>query len=651
MLLLLCLVFCCNPVRAAALESPDGGVRLDWELVESDASAQLTYDVTFKGKPVLEDSEITFRSKDGGFIGRRLKLNQASEETSHDSTWNPIYGEREEIRDHYRSMCIDAVDLASGHRVRIEFRCYDSGVAYRVTLTGPQESTPIRIAEELSKFRFTADHVAWCAPRAQDRYRTRHLSRISGRVERPLTIEADGQFFAAVAEAGLVDYATMQLRRDHEDPHCVVSQLGGPVEAVGELRTPWRVVMLGTSAGELLENNHLLLTLNDPCAIEDTSWIKPGKVLREITLTTDGAKACIDFAHKNNFSYIEFDAGWYGHEYSDDSDATQVSLDKARSQGPLDLHGVIDYANQRGIGIILYVNRRALEKQLDDILPLYKKWGIAGVKYGFVNTETQEWTTWLHEAVRKAADHQLMVDVHDEYRPTGYSRTYPNLMTQEGVYGDEATPSSDQAITTLFTRNLAGAADHTICYFDSRVEKHWTHGHQLAKAVCTYSPWQFVYWYDTPLRVGEDGMPNRSRIVESPELEFFAKVPTVWDETRVIHGKLGHYAVIARRSGTEWFVGAMNAENERELTMPLDFLDPSTEYDSRIYKDDPTLNTSTRIRIENKVVDSTSCLSMRLQPNGGQAIWIRPVETSEVAARPSYQPRHQSSKREGAPAD
>ncbi|MBM3892327.1 MAG: alpha-glucosidase, partial [Verrucomicrobia bacterium] len=288
--------------------------------------------------------------------------------------------------------------------------------------------------------------------------------------------------------------------------------------------------MVADSPGRLLENNDLVLNLNDPCAIADTSWIKPGKVIREVTLTTIGGKACVDFAARRGLQYVEFDAGWYGHEYDDASDARAVNVDPKRSKGPLDLHEVIRYANEHGIGIILYVNRRALERQLDDILPLYRKWGVKGVKYGFVNVGSQQWTSWLHEAIRKAAQHQLMVDVHDEYRPTGYSRTYPNLMTVEGISGDETKPVNSQTLTVLFARFLAGPADNTICYYDKRVDDNATHAYQLAKAVCLFSPWQFLYWYDrpagSPQKVGGAGGAETG-IGNEPELEFYDHVPTV----------------------------------------------------------------------------------------------------------------------------
>jgi alpha-glucosidase len=616
----------------SSLESPDGKLRIDVQLVEDGQASVLKYSVSFVGSPIIRDSQISFLAADGRTIGAHLRSQSTPRTASHDSTWRPVYGERSEVVDRFNQLQLEFVDEVSGHVLHVEFRCYDAGVAFRTKLIAPDADPRIHITEERSEFRFLGDHTAWCAQRAQDRYFSRRLSEVKGPIERPLTIELADQLYAVVAEAALVDYSVMYLRRAEQDPLCIVSHLGGEVRADGELRTPWRVVMVGKSPGELLENNYLLLNLNEPCAIADTSWIKPGKVLREITLSTAGAKACVEFAAKHNLQYVEFDAGWYGHEYDDAADATAVNVDAERSNGTLDLPFVVDYAAQRGIGIILYVNRRALEKQLDEILPLYKSWGVKGVKYGFVQTGSQEWTRWLHDAVRKAAEHQLMVDVHDEYRPTGYSRTYPNLMSQEGVRGDEATPTSSQAVTTLFTRNLAGAADHTICYFDPRVKENWTHGHQLAKAVCTYSPWQFLFWYDTPLVPRPDGQ-HRNTIIDTPELEFFAQVPTVWDETRVIHGDIGEYTVIARRSGNDWYIGALNAGQQRELTVPLDFLEPSHSYKARFYSDDPDAKTLTKVRIDEKSVDASSRLNVSLMPNGGQAIWLTPVESVATATK------------------
>jgi alpha-glucosidase len=441
--------------------------------------------------------------------------------------------------------------------------------------------------------------------------------------ERPLLFRGADDCYAALAEARLVDFARMKFAPLKGQPHSLVAELGSPVTATLPLRTPWRVVMVGNSPGQLLERNYLLLNLNDPCAIADTSWIKPGKVIREVTLTTVGGKACVDFAVKRKLQYIEFDAGWYGPENDNRSDARAVNVDPARSKGPLDLQEVIRYANERGIGVILYVNRRALERQLDELLPLYRSWGVKGIKFGFVNVGSQQWTTWLHEAIRKAAAHQLMVDVHDEYRPTGWTRTYPNLMTQEGIRGDEERQPNQQCLTTLFTRMLAGSADNTICYYDTRVTNQASHAYQLAKAVCIYSPWQFLYWYDrpptSPQKIGGAGNAQTS-IGDEPELELFDYLPTVWDETKVLHGRVGEFAVIARRSGSDWFIGGMNSDEKRELDVPLSFLEAGTKYDAHFYLDDPAVKTRTQIRIERRVLDSSQTLKMVLPPRGGQAV-------------------------------
>ncbi|TWT31802.1 glycoside hydrolase family 97 protein [Blastopirellula retiformator] len=609
----------CSSVVGYELKSPDGRIQVQLDVKASGGKSQLQYQVAVAGEPLIADSSITFVRDDKTVIGDQLKFVSQSEAASHDETWKTVYGERAEIRDHYRTQTFRFVDTKADCPFTVELRCYDCGVAFRTTLG---DGEPLTIKEERSEFRFVGDFPAWRTTSAQGEYDQVSLSKLGKNVERPLTVEVSDQRYVAIAEAQLVDYAAMRLRAAGDGTPTVISQLRSNVTSQTPLTTPWRVIMIGDSPGDLLEHNDLILNLNEPCAIADTSWIKPGKVIREVSLTTDGGKACVDFAVANNFHYVEFDAGWYGHEYDDASDATTITVDPKRSAGPLDLRGVIQYAKERNIGILVYVNRRALEKQLDEILPLYKSWGIAGVKYGFVNVGSQEWTAWLHDAVRQAADNQLMVDIHDEYRPVGYSRTYPNLMTQEGVRGDEATPSTSLAVTTLFTRNLAGAADHTICYFDGRVDKNWTHGQQLAKAVCTYSPWQFMYWYDRPPAPQQDGKNSRNRIVDSPELQFFKDVPTVWDETRVLEGEIGEYAVIARRSGPDWYIGAINANQKREFRVKLDFLANGATYQACRYIDDPTIDTATKVRVEKSEVNVGEELVLTLEANGGEAIRI-----------------------------
>ena len=622
------------------LESPDGNVAVKFDLKDiGDRQSCPTYTVTYNDQLVIADSRLGFAIKDAVPLEAGFEIVEVSR-TSHDSTYSPVYAERKTIRDHYNQLVAELRESRPPHRrLRLTFRAYNEGAAFCYTLPEQDALKSFVISAEKTQFRFTHDHTAYAVYSAQGEYSKVPLSKIKNNCERPLTVRIDEGLFASVAEARLVDYARMRLSPEQGRPLTLVSSLHSEVDAAAPMTTPWRVILLGRTPGELLERNYLLLNLNEPCAIEDTSWIKPGKVIREVTLTTTGGKSCVDFAVEHNLQYVEFDAGWYGHEYGDDSDARTISVDPKRSKGPLDLHYIIEYAKQRGIGIILYVNRKALERQLDEILPLYEKWGIKGVKYGFVQVGSQRWTAWLHEAVRKAARHHLMVDIHDEYRPTGYSRTYPNLMTQEGIRGDETKPSNSLTLTILFTRMLAGAADNTICYYDGRVDENASHAYQLAKSVCFYSPWQFLYWYDrptsSPRRSGGAG-GGRNVIGDEPDLEFFDHVPTVWDDTKVIHGKIGEYAVLARRSGESWFIGCMNGDTPHTLDVPLNFLDKNRSYVAHIYADDPAIETRTRVRTSRWIVDSSSVLKVELSPRGGQAIRIHPATADDLKTYHKY---------------
>lgn len=618
-----------SPTLLPALEvqSPNAQLVLNFEVKSFEgANGCPVYRVSWRGKPIVTDSRLGLDLEpapmDAGFEVVRQTA------SAHDSTWKPVYGERSSIRDHYNELVVQLRETEAPRRIlNLTFRAYDEGIAFCYTIPQQPGLSSVSLRREQTEFRFLADHDAWAVYSAQGKYAKVPLSQIKAGCERPLTIQAGADSFIALAEARLVDFARMKLAPLKDRPHSLVSDLSSAVTNALPLKTPWRVVMAATSPGRLLENNDLIFNLNDPCALADTSWIKPGKVIREVTLTTAGGKACVDFAVKRGLQYIEFDAGWYGHEYDDKSDARAVNLDPKRSKGPLDLAEVIRYANERGVGVWLYVNRRALEKQLDELLPLYRRWGVKGVKYGFVNVGSQRWTAWLHDAIRKAAEHQLMVDVHDEYRPTGYARTYPNLLTQEGIAGDETSPPNDLTLTILFSRMLAGPADNTICYYDRRVDANASHAYQLAKAVCLYSPLQFLYWYDrppaSPQKVGGAGNAE-TNTSEDPELAFWDAMPTVWDDTKVLHGKIGEYAVIARRSGADWFVGAMNNATARTLETPLSFLEPGRKYTAHVYADDPTLPSRTRVRLIRQQVTRETVLSLALPAKGGQALRIVP---------------------------
>jgi alpha-glucosidase len=618
------LLFSCSKKIEIAVFSPDGKTEVQ---IAVDDSSQIIYSVFFEDTVIIQPSKLGFQPEGEPVLGKNFEI-ITTEETTLNQVWQPVYSERSEVKDHYNQVKIRFRETTPPQReFEMSFRVYNEGVAFNYTFLPEPGKNELTLEKELTEFRLTENFSAWVSDRAQSEYRKVRIGEIEQPAERPLVIEA-GSRFLALGEAKLIDFSRMNFLAGERENSLVAALHDSPTVEL-PYTTPWRTIMIGNSPGELLENNYFLENLNTLCAIEDVSWIKPGKVIREVTLTTQGGLACVDFAVENGLQYVEFDAGWYGPEGDETSDATTITVDPARSAGPLDLHRVIEYAENKGVGIIVYVNRRALEKQLDEILPLYKSWGIKGVKYGFVQVGSQEWTAWLHEAVKKAAENQLMVDIHDEYRPTGFSRTYPNLMTQEGIRGDEESPSNEHTLITLFTRMLAGAGDNTNCYYAPRVtEKMGGHAAQLAKAVMLYSPWQFLFWYDRPQgspgRTGGAGS-SEGYIQNHPELEFFKNMPTVWDEIQVIEGKIGEYATIARKSGSDWFLGSLTGNAGKSVQLILDFLDPNASYEAVIYSHDPGSESFTKVKIETREVNANSVLEFEVAENEGLAVHFRKI--------------------------
>jgi hypothetical protein len=274
------------------------------------------------------------------------------------------------------------------------------------------------------------------------------------------------------------------------------------------------------------------------------------------------------------------------------------------------LPGIIQYGKERGVGVWLYVNLQGLYSQSDSLFRVYRDWGVKGVKFGFVQVGSHRWTTWIEEMFKKAAENKIMVNVHDDWRPTGEQRTWPNLMTAEGIRGNEEMPDATHNTVLPFTRFIAGPADYTICYYDKRIKT--THAHQLALAAIYYSPIQTLYWYDKP------AMSNNE-----PELEFWDKIPTTWDETRVLSGEPGQFITTARRKGEEWFVGTITNTEARTIKLSFDFLPKGKKYIASVYADDSVLATKTKVKVERIKVNSTTTFNVKLLPSGGQAIWIR----------------------------
>lgn len=593
--------------------SPNGQVEFRFSLADS----LPRYEVRYRQRPVVLASRLGLKPNPAG-VGWHLPWDRSlalvgTQSRRQDTTWKPLYGERDVIPDRYheRTFTLHFPGNRTRGLMQLVVRAYDEGLAFRYAFPEDLRSQVIEFGDEATQFRFPPGTRALYATRAQSEYRWQGLDEgWQQAAELPLTLRLPDGTWASIAQADASNYPRMRLRTEGGT---LVSQLYSEVTETPPFHSPWRVLLLADQPGRLLETNYLILNLNPPNALADVGFIKPGRVMREGKLSTAAAKALVDFAVEQDIDFIHFDAGWYGHEYEVASDARRVDVDPRRNpKKDLDLPEAIRYARAKGKGVILYVNHRALERQLDELLPLYKSWGVAGVKFGFVQTGSHRWVTWLHEAIRKAARHGLMVNVHDEYVPTGFARTYPNLMTQEGVYGNEGFPDATHNTVLPFTRFVAGPADYTFCFNVETIRPgkvKTTKAHQLALPVLYYSPWQFLFWYGSP-----ELYPDRR------EIEFWKGLPTVWDETRVLSGAPGESAVIARRRGAAWYVGGITNTQARTLPIPLFFLEKNRPYRATVYEDDD----QSRVKKWQRRVTSADVLTANLRASGGVALRLEP---------------------------
>lgn len=624
-LLLLTLLVATVAGAVETLQSPNG----KYQFTFSQKEGKLMYSLDYANKPVVEDGELGVNIDnhlvesamgipvDNSSVWTKGMKVTSVERRSEDNTWKPVYGEYAQMRDHYNEMTIHllkggkhegsgtAYDKRQQYLLDIIVRAYDEGVAIRYHFPEATNGLFMHITDDLTSFRFApgaeAYHYAWAQAHANKVKLLKSEAAWKDEAERPLTLQLANGLYAAIGEAALTDFVRgkLKLKADNE----LQMAMFDSADIITAYDMPWRFIMVGEKTIDLINNKQMVLNLNAPCQISDTYWIKPGKAFRVCRLDMKACMEGVDFCVDRGLQYIELDAGWYGPEMKMSSSALKVLESR-----DIDMPKLCDYAKSKGIGVWVYVNQRALYQQLDQILPLYEKWGISGIKFGFVQIGSQEWTTWLHNAVKKCADHHIMVDIHDEYRPTGWSRTYPNLMTQEGIGGNEEMPDAEHNTILPFTRFLCGPADYTPCYFNGRVKN--TKAHQLAMPVVYYSPITFLYWYDLPnVYKGEK------------ELDFWKYCPTVWDESKALQGEIGEYIVQARRSGNDWFVGAMNGLQARDITInTADFLQKGKKYRVEIYNDNPALNTRTKVSTVVQTIKAGKTLKLHLQPSGGAAL-------------------------------
>jgi alpha-glucosidase len=628
------------------LTSPDNQLEITFTI---NADGAPVYQISFRSHLVIASSSLALDLKQGGWLGRGLQLVTATRGT-HDENYPLIAGKMHRARDHYNELFVSLKERDSpGRSLDLIFRAYDDGAAFRYRLPAQSGMQTVEITAEHSEFRFPTDYSCWAAQfgsfTTNQEQEFDHItsSRITPNaiVGLPLvcrTIDESATF--ALAEADLQEYAGMYFR-GLSSGYGVASRLSprrdDPSVAVrrtmkdDSVQTPWRVAMIGDTPGKLIEST-LITNLNPPNAIGDTSWIRPGKAawdwwsgplaagVKQTGMNDETMKYYIDFADEMGFEYMLVDAGWYSKApfYGEKMDLT---ADITKPIPEINLPGLIAYARDKGVGIFVWTHWRLINDQMDKAFSFYERLGIKGVKIDFMDRDDQEMVEFYHRVMQKAASHHLMIDMHGAYKPTGLVRTYPNYITQEGVMGAEynkwsAHITATHNVTLTFTRMLVGPMDYTPGGFRNLAPRDFkiqfngpfvmtTRAQQLAMYVV----------YDSPFACVADA-PEAYR--GQAGADFLKVVPSTWDETRVLAGEIGKYIVIARRHGTDWYLGAMTNEDARDVQVPLDFLG-SANYQTTIYADGKA---PAEVSIAQKTIaalKSARKLTLKLAPSGGSA--------------------------------
>ena len=660
----------CTP--RTSLTSPDGSIRLDFSL----DSGEPRYAVSVDGKAFIEPSPLGLEAL-GADLGSGFELVSTSV-TQHSGTWHQPWGENKTVTDRHRQLLV-RLRSSGGVSLVLVFRAFDDGIGFRYEYGVPADS--VSIVSELTEFRFASDADSWSIPgdfnSYEHLYRRLPLSELRD-ANTPVTMRFPDGLHASVHEAALFDFPEMVLRKTsgtafrselaplHQQQRrrrgLEPDSLSVKAVVPGSFVSPWRTVQIARSAVGLV-NSSLILNLNEPCAIEDVSWIRPMKYIgvwwgmhlgiqswggdEYHGATTEEALKYIDFAADNNIDGVLFEGwndAWRGSDALPDFDFTRAAPD-------YDVKRVAAYAREKGVALITHNETGGhylrFEEQLERSMAWAEELGIPAVKTGYaggglhagVPRHSQTGVRHFQKVVETAASHHMMVDAHEAVKPTGIRRTWPNFMTRECVRGMEyngwsaGNPASHEAVLP-YTRILGGPVDYTPGVFDIQYRsiagmkqvRGWgqpgtscrvntTLVHQIADWVVLYSPMQMA----CDLLCNYEG---------HPAFQFFRDWTPDCDESVALQGEVGEYISIARRAGDRWFYAAITDENGRELVEPLFFLSPGVQYEAVIYADGPSADWQTApydYEILRRTVSSSDSLDVHLAPGGGQAIVFTPL--------------------------
>ena len=660
------------------LQSPDGGIAI---AIDS-GSQQLRFSVNRGDEVIINPSQLGFILKDAPALDGPFEILN-SKATSIDETWKPVWGQFSSIRNHANQLQLALRETEKPfRRLNLTFRAYDDGVAFRYEFPPQPELNDFEITNELTTFNFAGNHKTWWVEALPDTYeRDYNETLLSACAERgastPVTLKTEAGTYLSLHEANLTDWAGMKLKRaDGAKEHSLSADLvpwfesDVKVKVSAPHRSPWRTIQIARSPGDLIESQ-LILNLNEPSAIADTDWIEPAKFMGiwwgcitgtwnweyeanpdKHGATTERALRYIDACVRNNIPCLLIE-GW--NEGWEGDIPGWGDMNMMKTYPDFDIKKVTDYGREKGVTLVGHHetggNLANYEKQLPAAFEYYQKYGINRIKTGYVSGDIPLYTPGLTEKGREhhhgqfsvrhhqkiiemAAEHKIMISAHEPIKATGLSRTWPNFVAREGARGGEfnhfiGNPPSQTCILP-FTRMLGGPMDYTPALFDGAYtpdKRFGTRAQQLGLMVVLHSPLvmaaDFYQAYDT-----------------EPATQFIRNVPVgKWDETQVLDSEIGDYVVTARRQGAHWFLGGINNEEARTMTLPLDFLPKDQAFHLIVYQDTAESDFHDNpysIEIKELLVTATDTLELNFAKGGGIAAEFYPEGTDFT--RPSGTP-------------
>ena len=628
--------------QSYSLRSPNQRIE-----VRIDVADRIRYDVLLDAKPLLERSTLSMRI-DQTTLGDKPRVKATRPRRVDQTLEPPVHQKAASLRERFHEL---RLEMQGGWAV--VFRAFDEGVAYRIetSLPAPEvkvyaEEVGLNFPGELNAFFPKEEGFISHNERSYDYVRLKDIP-ATAIASMPAVVDGPGGVKLAIAESDIEDYPGLWLKGTagnglagtfpayplkenlEHDRDLKVTERADYIAVTKGTRTyPWRIVGIAEKDGDLITNAMVYL-LAKPSQVADTSWIKPGKVAWDwwnamnlygvgfkSGVNTQTYKYYVDFASKYGIEYVVLDEGWY------------VLGDVMKVVPEMDMEDLTAYARQKNVGIILWLVWKTFDDKFDQAMERFEKWGIKGLKVDFMQRDDQPLINFYHKVSREAAQRHMLVDFHGAQKPATMTRTWPNLISTEGVRGlewdkwsDSTNPEHD--VTIPFTRMFLGPMDYTPGAMRNASKKSFAHVFEQPMSQGTRCHQLAMYVvYESPLQMLCDSPSNYLR--EPEVMEFLGPVPTVWDETRVLDGKIGDYVVVARRHGRDWYVGAMTDWTARDLDIDLSFL-PEGSFELDAYADgvnaDRWASDYARTRSD---ADRARRLKVHLAEGGGWAARLRP---------------------------